>query len=55
MEGTVSDILSMGVGRDYAEGSIRISFSPDTTKEEAVKGARVILEAARRLGDTVNG
>ena len=46
---------AMGVGRDYAEGSIRISFSPDTTKEEAVKGARVILEAARRLGDTVNG
>ncbi len=46
---------AMGVGRNYAEGSIRISFSPDTTKEEAVKGARVILEAARRLGDTVNG
>ena len=47
---------AMGVDKRYAGGSIRISFCPDTTKEDAEYAASVIATCAEKLRRTiVNG
>ena len=40
---------SMGVSRDFAEGSIRISFSPHNTEEEAITAANALKEVTDDL------
>lgn len=46
---------SMGVTDECAEGSVRISFSPDTTEEEALSAADVIMSAAMELKEKMHG
>ncbi len=46
---------AMRVPRRYAEGSIRISFSPHTTTEEVEYATEVIAEAVEKLRKVING
>lgn len=42
-------LKAMGIGRDYINGSIRISFSDDTTDGEAQYAGRIIIDNVKRL------
>ena len=46
---------AMGVSKKYAEGSIRVSFCPDTTEDEVRKAADIIVQAAEELRRKING
>lgn len=42
-------LTAMGASKAYVEGSVRLSFSGDTTAEEAVTAAHVITDAVNSL------
>ena len=45
---TVSPVLeAIGVSPEVAEGSLRITLGRDTTREQAERAARVIIEVVR--------
>lgn len=48
-------LSAMGVADAYAAGSVRLSFSPDTTEEEALDAADIILSAAKELKEKIHG
>lgn len=48
-------LYAMGVPDSYSSGSVRLSFSPDTTLEEVQSAAEIIATAAIKLKDIING
>lgn len=46
---------AMGVDRSYAEGSIRISFCPQTTEEEVNYAAKALVDSVSELKEKIQG
>lgn len=46
---------AMGIPDNYAAGSVRLSFSPDTTREETLAAADIIIAAAEELKEKIHG